>query len=162
MNFQSFSKFNYFGINVSAYTNDQSEVKKLVKCPSESCYKATKHYFKAIYNKETKQNDIIPNGISIITKNLSVIDVDEIDKCSILEQLLKDCGFIIKTRKGYHFYFNKEDILPRNKQCGVADINLNTLYYVPKYYHVETNEEFSYTLYKDGDLVDMPQYAIDW
>jgi P4 family phage/plasmid primase-like protien len=162
MNFTPFSKFNYFGINVSAYTNDQNEIKKNVKCPSESCYKATKHYFKAIYNKETKQNDIIPNGISIITKNLSVIDVDEIDKCSILEQLLKDCGFIIKTRKGYHFYFNKEDVLPRNKQCGVADINLNTLYYVPKYYHVKTNEEFSYTLYKDGDLVDMPQYAIDW
>jgi len=163
MNFPAFSKFNYFGINVSAYTNDQNEIKKSVKCPSESCYKGTKHYFKPIYNKETKQNDIIPNGISIITKNLSVIDVDEIDKCSILDQLLNDCSFIIKTRKGYHFYFNKEDILGRNKQCGVADINLNTLYYVPKYYHVETNEEFSYSIYKDnGDLVDMPQYAIDW
>ena len=163
MNYEQFSKFNYFGINVSAYTNEEGEVKKTVKCPAEFKYKNIKHYYENIYNKETEKDDIKPNGISIITKELSTIDVDDVDKCEILEQLLKDCSFIVKTRKGYHFYFNKENVLERKKCCGIADLNLNTLYYVPKYINHETKEEFKYEVFKNNnDLVDMPQYAINW
>jgi P4 family phage/plasmid primase-like protien len=165
-NYDEFSKFNYFGINVTAFTNKKGEIKKDVKAPAEFKYKNIKHYYEPIFQKNKKGeriDDVIPNGIAVITKELSTIDVDIIEECEILDDLLKDCSFIVKTRKGYHFYFNKEDILPRFEQCEIADINCNTLYYVPKYYHIETNEEFKYEVFKnEGDLVDMPLYAIEW
>ena len=163
MNFSDFADFRYFGIYLTAKTNTKNKIEKQVKSPLKKSYENVKHYYKPIYNQDTKQTDIIPNGISVDTSEISTIDVDDVDKCPILEQLLNDCSFIVKTRKGYHFYFNKENILIRNKQCGIADINLNTLYFVPKYYNIDNNEEFSYTVHKnEGYLVDMPQYAIDW
>jgi P4 family phage/plasmid primase-like protien len=163
MNFPDFVDFRYFGIYLTAKTNTKNKIEKQVKSPLKKSYENAKHYYKPIYNQDTKQTDIIPNGISVDTSEISTIDVDDVDKCPILEQLLNDCSFIVKTRKGYHFYFNKENILIRNKQCGIADINLNTLYFVPKYYNIDNNEEFSYTVHKnEGSLVDMPQYAIDW
>jgi P4 family phage/plasmid primase-like protien len=161
--FKEFKEFRYFGINVIAYSDKDGNIKKNVIAPLETKYKNTIHYYKPIYNKVTNIEDIIPNGIAIITKQLSTIDVDDVNNCSILDQLLNDCSFIIKTRKGYHFYFNKENVLERNKKCGVADINLNTLYFVPKYYHNVSREEYQYSIFKNsGPLVDMPNYALEW
>jgi P4 family phage/plasmid primase-like protien len=163
MEYKDFKEFKYFGINVSAYTDKDGNLKKNVIAPLETKYKNTIHYYRPIYNKLTNTEDTIPNGIAVITKQLSTIDVDDVTQCSILDQLLKDCSFIVKTRKGYHFYFNKEDVLERNKKCGVADINLNTLYFVPKYYHNVSKEEYQYTIYKNSwPLIDMPKYALDW
>lgn len=162
MDLTPFNDLKYFGINVSAVSNDGGNLKKIVKAPLESCYIGTKHYFKEIYDKVSKSY-IVPNGIAIVTKNLSTIDIDDVSKCDILENLKKDCNLIVKTRKGYHFYFNKENVLERNKLCDIADINLNTLYFVPKYVNIDTNEEYGYSIYKNlGNLGDMPQYAIDW
>ena len=116
-----------------------------------------------VYNKNDG-NWIQPNGIAVITEksNLTVIDIDRPDECSILNQLLKDCKFYVKTRKGYHFYFKNTDKLPRRKLCGIADINTNLLYYVPEYKHIETGEVYKYELIKSSALVDMPEYAINW
>jgi P4 family phage/plasmid primase-like protien len=158
-----FEKFKYFGVNVSAYTNKDNEIKKKIIAPSEKFYKGKKHYYKGIYNMETKQDDIIPNGISIITTGLSTIDIDKPEECDILKDLLLDCSFIVKTKKGYHCYFNKEEILPRNKQCDVVDINLKTLFFIPEYQHNVTGDKYNYSIYKNnGVLVDMPHYAIEW
>ena len=156
MNFiEPFKQFKYHGIFVEAYTNKEGEIKKKVKEPTKEEYENKKHYIKPIFGNN-------PNGIAINLEEYSCIDVDIPNNCSILEKLLKDCNFIVKTRKGYHFYFNKEDQLERIKLCEIADINLKQLYFVPKFYHIETKEEFNYTLIKSDELNDMPQYAIHW
>ena len=164
MNFQNFDKFNYFGVFVDAYTNEKNEIKKSIISPSEAKYKTDNHYFKNVFDTKTGQF-IKPNGISINCRNISTIDVDKPDKCDILEDLKTDCKFYIKSKKGYHFYFNKENELPRNQQDrkqGIADINLNQLFYIPTYIHNETKEEYHYKIIKNESLVDMPKYAIMW
>jgi hypothetical protein len=129
MNFiEPFKNFKYHGIFVEAYTNKEGEIKKKVIEPTQKEYENKKHYIKPIFGNN-------PNGIAINLEEYSCIDVDIPNNCSILEQLLKDCNFIVKTRKGYHFYFNKEDQLERIKFCEIADINLKQLYFVPKFYH---------------------------
>ena len=166
--FPVFQDFKYFGIYIDAYTNEKGEVKKNVYMPSSS--KLGKEYCNVsnsfldkVFNKNTG-TWIEPNGIAIITEksNLAVIDIDKPDECVILNRLLKDCKFYVKTRKGFHFYFNNTDQLPRRKLCGIADINTNILYYAPEYKHIDTNEVYNYELIKSKKLVDMPQYAIDW
>ena len=52
--------------------------------------------------------------------------------------------------------------MPRNQQKGIADINLNQLFYIPTYIHDETKEEYHYEIIKSEKLVDMPKYAIMW
>jgi hypothetical protein len=157
-----FKKFKYFGVFVDAYTNEKDEIKKHIIAPYHTKYENSKHYFQSIYHFKSGKN-YEPNGIAINTSEISTIDVDEPDNCKkLVEKLLIDCKFYIKTRKGYHFYFKKENVLSRNEKCDIVDINLPQLFYIPKYYHNETNEEFNYTLVKSDELVDMPQYAIDY
>ena len=154
-NYQAFKNFKYFGIYIEAFTNQEGEIKKIVQSPTQEDYKGAKHWFKQF-------RGLTPNGIAINMRTYSSIDIDNPNDCSILDKLLIDCNFIVKTKKGYHFYFLKEDQLERNKQCITADINLNQLFFIPKYYHKETKEEFNYTLIKSNELNEMPSYAIEW
>jgi hypothetical protein len=156
-----FKDFSYFGIYIEAYTNQNNEVKKLTVSPVELYYKNIKHYYKKIYDRRVG-GLIEPNGIAINCREISTIDVDIPEKCRILPKLKEDCKFYIETKKGYHFYFKKEDKLPRNERVGIVDINLNQLYFCPKYYHIETKEEYNYKPIITEELVDMPEYAIDW
>jgi len=159
---KNFQKFKYFGVFVDAYTNHEDKVKKHIIAPYHTKYEGCQHYFKDIYHYKTKKN-YQPNGIAINTSEISTIDVDDPENCKkLVDKLLIDCKFYVKTRKGYHFYFKKENVLERNQKCEIVDINLPQLFYIPKYYHNETNEEFNYTLIKYEGLVDMPQYAIDY
>jgi hypothetical protein len=186
-----FKTFKYHGIYVYAFLNEENQVKKSCYQPKKEKYQETKHYFRKVFNFHTGEM-IEPNGIQIDTNEISSIDIDQPKDCDILDQLLNDCKFYVKTKKGYHFYFNKENELPRIQQCGVADINMDKLWYVPEYYQVdidyEKNEDGkfkyikkgnnkykittkydeheehygSYKLIKNEGLVDMPKYAIDW
>lgn len=160
-NLKTFKNFSYFGIYVFAYTNKNNEVKKGCFQPKRDKYEGKDKYIKSVWDYRTGEF-VEPNGIQIDTTNISVIDIDEPKKCSILDRLINDCKFYVKTRKGYHFYFNKCDQVPRDKYCGVADINIQKLWYVPSYYHNETNDEYNYELKKSKELIDMPQYAVDW
>ena len=152
---EPFKDFKYYGIHVEAFTNQEGEIKKNPQLPTKENYKKKKQWVKEF-------RGIIPNGIAINMKDYSSIDVDAPNDCSILDQLKNDCNFIVQTKKGYHFYFLKEDQLQRNKQCITADINLDQLFFIPKYYHKETKEEFNYTLIKSNELNEMPSYAIEW
>ena len=158
-----FSNFDYFGICVYAYTNEKGEIKKGCIQPPKIKYEHTPKYFEPIFDY-TCGSYLQPNGIQINTKNISVIDVDEPKKCIILDKLINDCKFYVKTRKGYHFYFNKCESVPRDKFMGIADINIQKLWYVPEYQHMDENikDVYKYELVKSKKLVDMPQYAIDW
>ena len=168
MEITPFNRFQFFGIYIDAYTNEKGDVKKNVYMPSSSklgkdyC-NVSESFIDKVFNKNTGQW-IEPNGIAVMTEksNLTVIDVDIPEKCIILERLLKDCKFYVKTRKGFHFYFNNTKQIPRRKLCGVADINTNILYYVPEYKHIETNEIYEYELVKSEKLIDVPQYVVDW
>jgi len=153
------NNFKYHGIYVFGYTNDMNQIKKGCYQPLKKEYENNPKYFKPIQLKKSKWQ---PNGIQINTTELSTIDIDEPNKCSILDKLLNDCKFYVKTRKGYHFYFNKENELARIRLCKIADINMDKLWFVPKYIHKDTKEEYNYELIKSEKLVDMPQYAIDW
>ena len=101
---------------------------------------------------------------SIITdkSNISVIDVDKPEECSILNQLIDDCKWIHKTRKGYHFIFKNND-LPRKKQCDIIDVNTDLIHFVPNYKHKDTNEIIgNYEILKSEEIIQMPQYAYDY
>lgn len=188
---KNFKNFKYHGIFVYAFTNQDNKIKKSCYQPKQDKYEDINHYFRSVFNFHTGQM-IKPNGIQIDTTGISSIDIDQPKDCDILDQLLNDCKFYVKTKKGYHFYFNKENELERIQQCGVADINMDKLWFVPEYYHIdidyEKNEDgkFKYikkgnnkykitTKYEEDDeiygkyeliknegLVDMPKYAIDW
>ena len=160
--FKSFKNFNYFGIYISAYTNEKGEVKKHTIQPKKTEYEGIHHYMKKLFNPLTREY-IKPNGIQIDTTNLDVIDIDEPDKCPILNKLINDSSFYVKTRKGYHFYYKRSNkIIKDNICCGIVDINLVKLWFVPAYYHNETEEKYSYEIIKNGELKIMPDYAIDW
>lgn len=160
--FKIFEKYNYCGVNMFAKNDKDGSFTKINSFPLAKLYKDKSHYFENVYSKYYKK-DVKPNGLSINTKSISTIDIDKPEQCEILDKLLNDCSFVVKTRKGFHCYFNKEEVLPRNKQCEVVDINLDKLFFVPKYINIDTKEVFTYSIYKnEGDLVDMPEYAIEW
>ena len=161
LNLNIWKDFNIFGIYVFGYTNEKNEIKKGCFQPKQDKYTGKKKYIKNVFNYITGKF-VEPNGIQIDTSNISVIDVDQPEKCAILDKLIRDAKMTVKTRKGYHFYFKKCNEIPRDEYCGIADINIQKLWYVPKYYHNETKEEYNYELIRDYPLEDMPQYAIDW
>jgi hypothetical protein len=169
----NFRDFNYFGIKIEAYTNKQGEIKKNGICPSAKEYEGKDKYFGMIWNKETGKSDIIPNAISIDTSNLSVIDVDVPAQCPILDKLKKDCKLIVKTNKGFHFYFKncdellKSDTGKKGITCGIADINLPRHWFCPIYFHNEDKTNYySYECIKScqtqNKLSEMPDYAVMW
>ena len=188
---ENFKNFKYHGIFVYAYKDEKNKVTKSCYQPKKDDYKDTKHYFRKVFNFHTGEM-VQPNGIQIDTTNISSIDVDKPDECDILDQLKNDCKFYVQTKKGFHFYFNKEDELERIRQCKIADVNMDKLWFVPSYYLIDIdyekeedgkykfihkgNKKFKitskyeehdepyggYKIIKKEKLVDMPKYAIDW
>ena len=113
-------------------------------------------------NKTTKEKfKITPNGVILLQENskFSCIDVDKPDECPILDRLHQDCNQIHKTRNGYHFVFNGND-LPRST-CEVVDINTN-LFYVTEYKNEKYEVVGKYEIIKNEGLVDMPDYAYEY
>lgn len=159
---KAFSKFITFPLHFSAFTNEKDEIKKSVSLPPSGWVNLTKSkpYNAMVWKKDL--GDVKANGIGILTTGISLIDVDKPEKCNILERLKVDCKFWVKTKNGFHFYFKKENVLPRQACRGIADINTNMLYFCPAYFHRDTNEEYNYKLEKNEELVDMPEYAIEW
>lgn len=154
--------FIYFGVRLDASTDTKG---KIIKEPihPKGYNQINAPLIKPIYNKETKKEDIDPNGIMILTdkSNLSIIDVDIPEECPILDKLLVDCKWIHKTRKGYHFLFKKND-LERKKRCKVIDVNVD-IYFINEYKHIETNEVIGrYEIIKAEKIIDMPKYAYDY
>jgi hypothetical protein len=158
---KAFSDFITFPIHIHAYTNEAGKIKKSCSSLPNEWEKLTKSQKKNLVYKKNYGN-IKPNGIGVVMTGLSCIDIDQPNKCSILERLKDDCGFWVKTKNGFHFYYKKENVLPRQKLCKVADINTNLLYFVPTYTHQETGDEYHYEIHNNEALTDMPQYAIDW
>lgn len=159
---KAFSNFVTFPLHMSAFTNEKRDVKKSVSALPKDWINlpASKPMNTLVWKKEEGQ--VKPNGIGVITTNISIIDIDQPSKCSILDKLKADCGFWVQTKNGFHFYFKKENMLPRQCCRKIADINTNLLYFCPAYFHKDTGVEYNYTLMKKDGLVDMPQYALDW
>jgi hypothetical protein len=163
-----FERFTYHGVFIEAYTNEQNKIVKSIIAPIEEQYKNKKHYFGEVYDKKTRSY-IKPNAISIDVSKYSIIDVDKPEQCPILDKLLNDCNFIVKTKKGYHFYFNlcnellKSDKGKKGVLCDIADINIPNLFFCPIYCHKDDSKiNFSYELIKNNELNNMPDYAIMW
>jgi hypothetical protein len=165
----NFKDFEYHGVYMEAYTDENGEIKKSIDAPSSKKYEGIdKQYFQPVWCKRKGKFEE-PNGIAVHTQNLSIIDVDKIDQCPILDKLLKDCNFIVKTRKGFHFYFNlcnellSSDTGKKGVLCGIADINIPNLFFCPIYFHNEdATINFKYEVIKKEKLNDMPDYAVLW
>jgi len=156
-----FKQFITFPLHMDAFTDENDIIKKSVSSlPNDWINLKVSKTSAMVYKKNI--GSVKFNGLGVVSTNISSIDIDDPKECIILDKLLVDCNFYVKTRKGYHFYFNKENVLERSKLCGIADINTNLLYYCPQYFHTDTNEEYNYKLIKHDKLNDMPQYAIDW
>ena len=140
---KAFSKFITFPLHFSAFTNEKGDIKKSVSAPPSGWVNLTKSkpYNAMVWKKDL--GDVKANGIGILTTGISLIDVDHPEKCNILERLKVDCKFWVKTKNGFHFYFKKENVLPRQACRKIADINTNLLYFCPAYFHRDTNEEYN-------------------
>jgi hypothetical protein len=163
MEFKAFNDFQYHGVYVSAYIDNEGQTKKETYHPIGYTEQKSKHSLKDVWDK--KNGCLVKtNGIAIHTKGLTTIDVDIPDQCSILEELKNDCGFWVKTRKGFHFYFKETAGINqgKDKQFGIADINTDLLYYIPTYTNIDNGETYHYELEKNTGLVELPKYAIDW
>ena len=163
MEYKAFNDFQYHGVYVSAYLDNEGQTKKETYHPIGYKEQKTKHSLKDVWDK--KNGCLVkPNGIAIHTKGLTTIDVDIPDQCTILEELKNDCGFWVKTRKGYHFYFKETAGINqgKDKQFIIADINTDLLYYIPTYTNIDNGETYHYELKKNTGLVELPKYAIDW
>jgi len=160
--FEPFNQFITSSLYIDAYTNEGGLLKKSTSAfPTDEERKSMKTVIKIhVFKKDIGR--VKPNAIAINTANISCIDVDKPDECYIIEDLKRDCNFIVKTRQGFHFYFKKEDVLPRQQLKGIADINTGLLFFCPQYFHIDTKEEYNYTLIKNEPLNDMPEYAIQW
>jgi hypothetical protein len=163
-----FKNFNYFGIHIEAYTNQNGLIKKKCIQPKPTEYK-NKNQYLGMINDYQNGKTIEPNAIQIDTKNLSVIDIDDPKQCPILDKLKIDCKFYVKTNKGYHFYFNlcnqllKSESGAKGVLCGIADINIDKLWFCPIYFHNEDRlKKFYYVVEEYEKLVDMPDYAVMW
>jgi hypothetical protein len=151
----------YFGCNITAVSKGD-QIKKHNIYP-KGWNLIEKPTMLPVYDKITEKY-VACNGVALNTKlsNISCIDVDEPEKCTILEKLKTDCQYVIKSRKGYHFLFKNND-LPRNKICGVVDINTSLLNFCPEYKHRETKETIGkYSVIKSNGLIEMPKYAYDY
>jgi hypothetical protein len=159
-----FNKFEYQGIFLDAIKRE-AKVHKRAVCPVSEKYKNIHHYLKPVWDGQNNKNQII-NGLQIETHNINIIDIDDPSNCPILDDLLNDCEFIIKTLRGYHFYFDYSDKVilsdkgKRAVQCRGVDINLNRMFYSPSFFDIETGEEYKYSVVKCSKLVELPKYAI--
>ena len=181
--------FVFFGIYIDAMRNSSNELKKRCLLPFMWDNIETET-LETVWDKNygIARN---PNGYAINTElsDISVIDIDKPDECMILDKLLKECKFYVKTKKGYHFYFKKND-LPRRKMCGIADINTQLLYLCPEYQEFEYSNEidsqyiskktnavvktkklvgyklvgdkYKYSIIKSDKLVDMSEDVYNW
>ena len=99
---KAFSKFITFPLHFSAFTNEKGDIKKSVSAPPSGWVNLTKSrpYNAMVWKKDL--GDVKANGIGILTTGISLIDVDQPEKCNILERLKVDCKFWVKTKNGFH------------------------------------------------------------
>jgi hypothetical protein len=153
--------FVYFGVYIDAFINTKGELKKRPLLPNGwdtiDCVSMEK-----VWDKNygiTRR----PNAVAILTElsNITTIDVDKPDQCEILDDLIKECKFYVKTKKGYHFYFQNDEEMPRRKLCDVADINTQLLYLCPEYQEFKFNNtvDNQYTNKKTGKVVKTKKYV---
>jgi hypothetical protein len=161
---KEFNQFTYHSIHVGAFTNEEDKIKKYVGRPKDVEINSKKHYMVSSVYVPHLYLWRPTNGINIDCSNISSIDVDDPENCTILDQLIQDSTFYVKTNRGFHFYFIKTAQLEeyRNRHLGIIDLNKSNLFYVPTYKHQITGEEFHYSLVKAGPLIEMPKYAIDY
>lgn len=161
----AFKNVIYCGVYMEAFLDEDKKICKSVKHPYKwnNINEISMKHLKIKKTGEFKK----PNAILIqtIKSGLNIIDIDEPENCVILQDLLDDCSFYVKTRKGYHFYYNKNEELPQEPtQCKIADINVNT-YFCPEYHLIidgNKSQSFKYELIKNGEFKDMPKFAVDW
>ena len=124
--------------------NKQNELKKEFK----HCTKSWKD--EPMYNSKL-------NGLAILTgkkSNITVIDIDgETPESIKLKDLMdKSCNYIIKTNKGFHYYYKYfEDIKTTTNTKIQIDIrNDDGLIYAPPshYINIETGETIKYEIVK--------------
>jgi superfamily II DNA or RNA helicase len=152
--------FIFFGIYIDAFKNTDGELKKRALLPNK--WDEIKESVLDVVWDKNYGCMRAPNAVAINTElsNISTIDVDKPDECMILDKLLNECKFYVKTKKGYHFYFKSDPELPRRKMCGVADINTHLLYLCPEYQEFKFNTTVD-TEYKSktGKMVKTKKYV---
>jgi hypothetical protein len=146
-------KFIYCGIHLKTNGIKQNGKPKKTPTMPKNYDKIIHSTFKNWMTYETKL--YTPNGIILLREQskFSCIDIDEPDKCEILEYLLKGCNQIHKTKNGYHFLFKNND-LPSRQLCDGIDINTN-LFFVPEYKNEHGETIGKYELIKNDGLIEM-------
>ena len=138
----------YFGTYVDAYYSPNENNNVVLKKRPIMPNRKTREINRTFCDNVWDSNYMIkrkPNLWAVDTKrsNISTIDIDQPDKCDILDHLIKKCKFYVKTRKGYHFYFKYNDTIAKkisefneNKHtalCNTVDFNTDLLFFGGKY-----------------------------
>ena len=146
-------KFIYCGIHLKTNGIKQNGKPKKTPTMPKNYDKIKNSTFRNWMTYETKLYS--PNGIILLREqsNFSCIDIDEPDKCEILDDLFKGCNQIHKTKNGYHFLFKNNDLPPR-QLCDGVDINTN-LFFVPEYKNEHGETVGKYEIIKNEGLIEM-------
>jgi P4 family phage/plasmid primase-like protien len=96
------------------------------------------------------------NGIYVLTgskSNIFVIDIDDEFKCPKLKNLLDDdCNLIVKTKKGFHYYYEYDSNINQSNQYSKHGFDIRSdgglIYSPPTYYYDENNIIIKYEFIK--------------
>jgi hypothetical protein len=118
------------------------------------------------YKPTTKDEIKQFNGFYIVPdENYTVIDLDDMedDDCEWIKDKFFDLtNYIIKTRRGYHFYYKYTNKLKTRQLHGIDIVNGDhmLLTYPSKY--KAGDKEIKYELIKAGKPKEMPEELLSW
>jgi len=119
--------FVYFGIYIDAFKNLDGELKKRALLPngwdSIDNVNMTNVWDKN-YGISRK-----PNAVAINTElsNITTIDVDKPNECEILDDLLNECKFMLRLKRGITSILRKMTKY-QDVKCVVLQISIHTYY----------------------------------
>lgn len=100
--------------------------------------------------KEVQQWKLTDNMAYVMAEesNLTVIDIDDVQKCKKLTRLcIEHCKYHVKTKKGFHFYFKRCNEFPKSKlESAGLGFDMPTLLYAPPGYYETDKERIEYQL----------------
>lgn len=144
----------YFSTNLTCIEKN-GEYKKIIEFPN-----SWKIITESQYNSK-KNAVLVKTGL---VSNCFVIDIDDMTKPEakyLYDNCCDNCKFVVKTRKGYHFYYKYDEDLALTKTFKIYGFDLRgnggVIISPPSKYMLPNNEVSHYTFVKMDKLIEIPQ-----
>ena len=122
-------------------------------------------------NTSWKNNKVINNQLNgqfyVPDEDYTVIDLDDMESDQnkyIFNNFKNSCGLIVKTKKGYHLWFEYEDKIEHINKLKSVDIihkGRKMIFIPPSYYETES-EKITYQYIKNEEPTKMPEELVNY